>query len=225
MSHTHTIFKSSQLLSIALAALLGCATTGRDAKPSDAQITMKVGKRLRRDPEVDRFRIDVDTIERVVYLRGEVRNEQAKREAEHLAKTTKGVIRVVNELEVSDEPYGAGAAFDDRWIVTMVESKLARDPTVRSRNVDVDSMRGVVTLSGIVETERAKEQAEYVARTVDGVNEIVNQLQIEQKGASQSPQPGDQGAQPGQQDDGQQDMQGNQQDDSPGQTTSSPSGK
>lgn len=98
--------------------------------------------------------------------------------AARIAGTTDGVLEVVNKLEVDTTQRTVKASFEDSWIVVMIESKLAVDPEVHSRNIDVDVHEGVVTLSGIVETETARIEAEDLAGSVDGVLKIVNELQV-----------------------------------------------
>jgi hyperosmotically inducible protein len=60
----------------------------------------------------------------------------------------------------------------------MIDSKLSVDPEVKSRNVDVDVRDGVATLSGVVDSEAARAEAEDLARSVDGVTQVVNELQV-----------------------------------------------
>lgn len=70
---------------------------------SDAWITTKIKSKLAADPQVNPFRIDVDTKNRIVTLSGEVKTETAKGEAEKHAADTRAVRSVVNELTVNPE--------------------------------------------------------------------------------------------------------------------------
>ena len=64
------------LLLLPPAALFACANTGTaGSQTDDALIKMRVGSRLTADPEVSRFKIDVDVREAVVTLRGEVESQ------------------------------------------------------------------------------------------------------------------------------------------------------
>lgn len=67
---------------------------------ADAEVTAKVKTRLTADPEVNPFRIDVDTIDGTVTLSGMVSSEAEKAEAEKLARNTEGVVAVINNLTV-----------------------------------------------------------------------------------------------------------------------------
>jgi len=67
---------------------------------------------------------------------------------------------------------------DDVAITTAVKAKLAADRIKTLARVSVDTIKGVVTLTGTVETAEQKKQAEEVARGVKGVSKVVNNLQI-----------------------------------------------
>lgn len=69
----------------------------------------------------------------------------------------------------------AGAA-----LTTKVKSALAADVGLRTvTGIDVDSADGVVTLKGKVASAGAKRRAEQVAKKVDGVRSVKNELRIE----------------------------------------------
>ncbi len=69
---------------------------------------------------------------------------------------------------------------DDLKITAEVKSKLASDLRVSSlANIDVNTTNGVVTLSGQVENDKTKADAETVALKVAGVVQVNNNLQVE----------------------------------------------
>jgi hyperosmotically inducible protein len=67
---------------------------------------------------------------------------------------------------------------DDVAITTAVKAKLAADKIKTLGRVSVDTIQGVVTLTGTVESASQKKHAEEVARGVKGVSKVVNNLQI-----------------------------------------------
>ena len=67
----------------------------------DTMITTKVKTKLTTDRVKNLVSVNVDTTNGVVHLKGTVPNEQAKAEAERLAKDTDGVISVKNDIKVS----------------------------------------------------------------------------------------------------------------------------
>lgn len=163
------------------ALALGYACAGNrsvEQQFDDVGVTTALGTKLALDTEIDRYRIDIDTMNGIVTLRGAVSNAEQRTEAERIARGTEGVRDVINELEIDPTPRTASTAFDDAWITTMIDAKLSVDPEVKSRQVDVDVRSGVVTLSGTVESEAARSEAEDLARSVDGVTQIVNELKV-----------------------------------------------
>jgi hyperosmotically inducible protein len=147
----------------------------------DDVITARVEGRLARTPDVSATKIDVDTLNSAVTLRGEVESDQERQTAEQVARSTEGVTSVSNQLTIAGETEqpSEGGPFSDAWIQTKLTSKLASDPQVRKRNIDIDVEDGSVTLSGIVESEEAKKRAEQVAKDTEGVQDVKNQLQVE----------------------------------------------
>ena len=65
-------------------------------------------------------------------------------------------------------------------LTTKVKSALAKDAGFKTLGkIDVDSNEGVVTLKGRVESAEAKKKAEQIAKQVDGVKSVKNQLRVE----------------------------------------------
>jgi hyperosmotically inducible protein len=69
-------------------------------------------------------------------------------------------------------------AMDNVTITAKVKSQLAGDPAINALFVNVDTSNGQVTLSGKVALAGQKAEAEKVARQVEGVKSVVNQLQV-----------------------------------------------
>ncbi len=73
----------------------------------------------------------------------------------------------------------AGRQVDDAAIKTSVKTKLAADVKLSTlTNIEVNSTNGVVTLAGQVDTADQKRMAADVARSVDGVVKVNNNLQV-----------------------------------------------
>jgi osmotically-inducible protein OsmY len=71
-----------------------------------------------------------------------------------------------------------GEAIDDTTITTRVKTAMLNDPTVGGLRVDVDTFKSVVTLSGRVKSQAERDQAIALARSVDGVAEVKDALQV-----------------------------------------------
>lgn len=72
-----------------------------------------------------------------------------------------------------------GETIDDATITTRVKTAFINDPVVGALRIDVDTFRGVVTLSGRVKSKAEEAKAIQIARTVDGVTDVKSTLQIE----------------------------------------------
>ena len=72
----------------------------------------------------------------------------------------------------------AGAFVDDAALTAKVKTALARDPDVPAHNVNVTTYRGLVQLSGFVQSEDVAHKAAEVARKVDGVQDVYNDVRV-----------------------------------------------
>ncbi|MGE5302153.1 MAG: BON domain-containing protein [Alphaproteobacteria bacterium] len=74
-----------------------------------------------------------------------------------------------------------GQNIDDTTITTTVKSKLALEKASSLTRVGVDTVKGVVHLTGVVESAAVRDRATVVAREVGGVRGVVNNLQVQTK--------------------------------------------
>jgi osmotically-inducible protein OsmY len=72
-----------------------------------------------------------------------------------------------------------GETIDDATITTRVKTSLLNDPEVGGLRIDVDTFKGVVTLSGRVKTKDEEAKALVLARKIGGVAEVKSTLQIQ----------------------------------------------
>lgn len=73
----------------------------------------------------------------------------------------------------------AGQAIDDASITAAVKSKYLLDDTLKGLQISVDTAQGVVTLTGTVQNDAAKELATQIAQSTEGVVRVDNQLTIQ----------------------------------------------
>ena len=69
-----------------------------------------------------------------------------------------------------------GEYVDDSVITTKVKSLLAADDFLKSFQIGVESFKGVVQLSGFVNTQKAVDKAIEITRSVKGVKSVKNDL-------------------------------------------------
>jgi hyperosmotically inducible periplasmic protein len=81
----------------------------------------------------------------------------------------------------STRSMGAAAAdkVDDATITSKVNAQLASDSDLSALRIDVDTKDGVVTLTGPAPSADARQRAAEIARNVDGVTSVNNQLTVQ----------------------------------------------
>ena len=143
---------------------------------SDATITTRVKTALIKDSRISAMHIDVDTIDRHVTLSGNVRTAGEVSLAADIAGRVPGVKTVKNLLGVGTK--SIGESLDDTVVGTRVKSRLTGEPGIRSLNIDVDVNKGVVTLTGIVESEDQRRRVVDIAMGTAGVVRVTDNLSI-----------------------------------------------
>ena len=68
--------------------------------------------------------------------------------------------------------------FSDSWITSKVKLALAEDQQVKAREVNVETFKGRVQLSGFVISQSAMNQAVYVTSGIEGVTSVKNDMRI-----------------------------------------------
>jgi hyperosmotically inducible protein len=147
----------------------------------DSVLTAKVKTALVEDPVTKAGQIDVETYRGVVQLAGFVDSQQQKARASELAKAVAGVQEVRNDLKVGDADQSVGQTVDDGLITTQVKTKLIADSRTDAYKINVETNGGVVQLSGFVDNDEAKRTAGEIARSVSGVTNVDNDLEIRQQ--------------------------------------------
>jgi hyperosmotically inducible protein len=174
-------FVSAVMIIVSLAAV-ACAST-RTTKSAGEQVddsvtTGRVKAALIADPVTKAHQIDVETFKGTVQLNGFVDTSASKDRASDVAKHTKGVMAVRNNLTVKTSERTGSQVVDDGAITTKVKAALAGDPRTKAHQVNVETHEGVVQLSGFVDTSEAKSTAEELARAVDNVKSVDNELDV-----------------------------------------------
>jgi len=148
----------------------------------DSVLTSKVKVALIDDPTTKAGQINVETYRGVVQLGGFVDNTQQKEQATKVARSITGVKEVRNDLRISTKPHAtAGQDVDDSMLTTSVKAKLMEDSTTKAYQINVGTEKGVVQLTGFVDSTTMKAKAGELARSVDGVKDVRNDLEIRQK--------------------------------------------
>jgi hyperosmotically inducible protein len=143
----------------------------------DSAITAKVKAALVDDENIKSTDISVKTEKAVVTLSGFVESQAQAEQAVTVAKGVEGVSSVSDKLHVRDgkEQSVKGYA-GDTATTSEIKAKLLADDIVPSRKVKVETTDGVVQLSGTVDSQAQVERAETIAKAVDGVKSVKNDL-------------------------------------------------
>lgn len=69
-------------------------------------------------------------------------------------------------------------AVDDSMITGKVKAALVADDTTKAHQINVETYKGTVQLSGFVDSAEARARAAELARNVDGVKQVKNSLAL-----------------------------------------------
>ncbi len=78
--------------------------------------------------------------------------------------------------KLNEKSAGTGLAFNDAEISLKVKAAIFAEPGLKSLQIDVDTVKGVVTLSGSVDSLPSSDRAEALASAVAGVKKVENRL-------------------------------------------------
>ncbi|EGT0639951.1 molecular chaperone OsmY [Citrobacter werkmanii] len=146
----------------------------------DSTITAKVKAALVDHESIKSTDISVKTDQKVVTLSGFVESQTQAEEAVKVAKGVEGVTSVSDKLHVRDSKSTSVKGYaGDTATTSEVKAKLLADDIVPSRKVKVETTDGVVQLSGTVDSKAQSDRAESIAKAVDGVKSVKNDLKTQ----------------------------------------------
>lgn len=149
----------------------------------DATITAAVKSKLMWSKNTEGLATDVDTTRGKVSLKGTADSKATKDLAGRLAKDTRGVIAVDNQLMIdSAKTTGAetamssvkdaGESMSDTWITTKVKSIFMLSSNVNGSDISVSTDKGIVSLSGKVDSGAERALAIELAQNIRDVNSV-----------------------------------------------------
>jgi osmotically-inducible protein OsmY len=157
-------------------------TRGYGDVVDDATITTAVKSKLLWSKHTEGMDTKVVTNNGKVELSGTVASQQAKQQAEKLAKNTDGVRSVSNRLVVSassdngktyrKQDADKGTMISDSWITTKVKSTFMYSSNVASSDISVNTDKGIVTLAGKVDSGIEQALAIELAQNIRGVKSV-----------------------------------------------------
>jgi osmotically-inducible protein OsmY len=162
----------------------------------DAVITTKIKAAFAKDKQVSAMNIKVDTDDKgVVTLSGNAKSRAEADKAGRIARDTKGVSSVRNDIQITpaktaaagdQQPAKNRAAekrrsdhpIDDSVITTKIKGKFIKDKQVRADNIEIKTVNGDVELFGTARSKAKAARAVVLARQVKGVKSVKNNIEI-----------------------------------------------
>ena len=141
----------------------------------DRAIEHAVREELEWAPHVDATQITVDVREGVVRLGGFVASLAEKKAAERATWHVRGVLGLAQDIEVRLNP---AQRHDDAEIARRAVNVLQWDTLIPDERIRVRVEAGIVTLSGVLDWNYQKQEAETRIQQLAGVVAVDNQLQV-----------------------------------------------
>lgn len=157
---------------LGLASSAGWAAPKEQKKMTDQQITNAVDQMLLTDSALSASQIDAKVDKGIVTLTGTANNLMSKERAVKIAQTVRGVLGVVNTV-VLNTPVRS-----DDEIRKDVEAAFYYDAATDSYELKTEVKDGVVTLGGTVQSYQEKQLAVFVAKGVNGVQEVKDSITV-----------------------------------------------
>lgn len=109
-------------------------------------------------------------------------NNSARRTATLVAVALMGSFVVVACTSTpTQQP--AGEAIDDGVVTAKVKAALIQDPVTKAHQINVETFKGEVQLSGYVETDQARSRALQLARDIQGVRRVKDAMEVRTGGS------------------------------------------
>lgn len=152
------------------------------AERSDGWIGAKVKTTLLFHRNVRATKTDVNVADGVVTLSGEASSLAQKELTTEYAQDVEGVKSVNNTMtiaKVTAKPVETiGEKIDDASITAQVKSSLRSHHSTSALKTKVETMDGVVTISGVAKNHAEKSLVTKLINDIDGVTSVVNNMTI-----------------------------------------------
>jgi hyperosmotically inducible protein len=88
------------------------------------------------------------------------------------------VLLAASGCAVTRGQESVGAYVDDTGITTLVKARFFEDKDVAGTSISVETLNGTVMLSGFAKSSLERTKAETIARGVNGVKSVKNEIAI-----------------------------------------------
>lgn len=178
--------RTGAMIMAAMIAILATACSNTPAQRSagqtldDGVVASRVKAALVANDQTKARQIDVEVYRGDVQLNGFVDSNAARTAAVSAVQNVEGVKSVQNNLQIRAADRSAGQAVDDTMITARVKTALIGDPRTKAMQIEVSTNDGLVQLGGFVDNSTSKAAAAELARSVEGVKDVKNELEIRQ---------------------------------------------
>lgn len=156
------------------------ATTTVGTDIDDSVMTTAVKAALLGDATLKSLDVMVETRKGEVQLSGFVDDTQQVALAETLARGVAGVKRVDNKLVLKVGATTVGDKIDDTVVTARVKTAFTKDDGIKGTDIAVETRKGEVILSGFVDNRSQIDRAVILAKTIEGVHNVRNDLVVKQ---------------------------------------------
>lgn len=165
------------LLALTLAGVLSAASASALAAQSMPDATPGAPATPSGEPSVKTYDSDGDGKISIEEFKPQGGQKQAFREGDANRDNRLNSDEYVKAIANNDR-VKAGKYVDDAWITAKVKALLLKDEGVKALGVNVETHKGTVQLAGWVNNPAQIAQAETIARSVEGVKGVSNDLQV-----------------------------------------------
>lgn len=176
---------SATLLSGCVQTVFGGISTAtvalaKDRTPGGAFDDLKIATGIKKDFVSKGFKdlytkIDIDVVEGRVLYTGTVANDDDIMKAVDIAWAQKGVVEVINELEVDEKSnyFDAAQYSRDAWITTRVKTQTMMQRDIKFVNYTIVTKKNIVYIFGIARSQEELDRVATIASEVKGVERVV----------------------------------------------------
>jgi hyperosmotically inducible protein len=171
----------SLLLAMALSfgALVGCSSQRANTPPAKDNVVNAL-----KDKGMDNINVDENRDKGVITLKGDVQSDEQRREAGEIAQTAAPGRVIANELAIRPQGEEGTAKKIESNTDDAIEHSFKAEIAAHhwdNQHIHFDAKNGVLTLKGDVDTAAQRAQVQQVAAKIDGVRQVVNELEVKGK--------------------------------------------
>jgi hyperosmotically inducible protein len=161
---------------LALGALVGCSSQRASTPPAKDNVKNALNEKGMGD-----ITVDEDRDKGVITLKGDAKDEATRQQAGEVAQAAAPGRVIANELAVRPVGEEGTAKKIDSNVDDAIEHSFKAEVAAHhwdNQHVSFDAKNGVLTLKGDVDTPAQRTQMEKTAAKIDGVRQVVNELQV-----------------------------------------------